>query len=440
MRWYMYTSTAPGNPRRFSGHLVGESIRKFLLTLWNTYSFFVTYANLDGWVSRSRWQNPRIQNGQNPIDRWALSQVQALVNEVTTKLEALRGDRRRPCQSRTSPTCSPTGTCAATAAASGRARRTPTSRPPTATLHACLVTVAKLLAPFAPFVSEEIYRNLVAERDADAPQSVHLADWPVVDESLVNATLDRDMGVLIQVVELGRSARSESGLKVRQPLAEMLVHVPGAVEQAALTGFMDELRDELNVKAVRFLEASSGLVEYRFKPNLPVVGRKYGKMVPALKNALQQITGAQAQDIAAAAKAGETFTLEVDGQTLELTAEEILIESSSPEGFAVAEEGGYVVALNTEISEELRREGLARDLVRNIQDARKDAGLQISDRIRLSLEMPADLAAAVTPHVEYLRTETLADDIAFASAPAGAYTANAELGEAGIVIGIVKAS
>jgi len=440
MRWYMYTSTAPGNPRRFSGHLVGESIRKFLLTLWNTYSFFVTYANLDGWTPPPNLLLYEERGSQLAlIDRWALSQVQALVNEVTTKLEDYEvTDAARAIESFTD--------LLSNWYLRRNRRRFWKSEADTDkqaayyTLHACLVTVAKLLAPFAPFVSEEIYRNLFAEQEAGVAESVHLADWPRVDPALVDPKLDRDMAVLLKVVELGRSARSESGLKVRQPLAVMLVHVPGAAEKQALQRFESELLDELNVKALSFIEGAGGMVEYRLKPNLPVVGRKYGKLVPALRNTLQNLSPEQAQAIVAAANAGRPFTLTVDGQTLEMNGDEILVESSSPTGFAVAEEGSYVVALNTEITEALRREGLARDLVRNVQDARKDAGLQISDHIRLFLAMSDALADAIRPHLDYIATETLADEMTFMTPPADAYTEEAELWDEKIVIGIVKGS
>ena len=431
LRWYLYTCTAPGNPRRFSSSLVGETVRKFLLTLWNTYSFFVTYANLDGWAP-----NAVAADDLTPIDRWALSQLQALVGEVTTRLERyevtegaravetfvdqlsnwyLRRNRRRFWKSEADTD----------------------KQAAYSTLYTCLLTVAKLMAPFAPFISEEIYRNLTAGHAA--PESVHLADWPVVDAAFVDAQLDADMGVLLKVVELGRAARAESGLKIRQPLSELLVHVPGPGEARGLTRFLDEVRDELNVKAVRFLEGSSGLVQYRFKPNLPVVGRKYGKRVPALRDALQALDNVATQAIAALAKSGQPFTLQVEGQPLELTAEEILIETSSPEGFAVAEEGGYSVALNTEISEDLRREGLARDLVRSVQDGRKEAGLHISDHIRLSLEISDALAEALTPHLPYLMAETLADAITFSAPPPIAHSAQAELGGEALRIGIEKA-
>jgi len=432
LRWYMYTCTAPGNPRRFSSHLVGETVRKFLLTLWNTYSFFVTYANLDGWAPK-----PVAQDDLALIDRWALSQVQALITEVTERLNAyqvteaaraiegfvdalsnwyLRRNRRRFWKSE--------------ADADKQAAYY--------TLHTCLTTAAKLMAPFTPFVSEEIYRNLCAPGQPDAPESVHLADWPQVEAALIDPELDVDMGVLLKVVELGRAARAESGLKVRQPLAEMLVHVPGPREAQALRRFVAELLDELNVKTMRFIEGATGMVDYRLKPNLPVVGRKYGKLVPALRHALQQLSPEGAQAIVAAVHAGQPFTLPVDGHTLEMAGDEILIESSSPAGFAVAEGGGYVVALNTEISEELRREGLARDLVRNVQDARKNAALQISDHINLYLHMPAALAEAVRPHGGYLAAETLSGQVIFGPPAPGVYTEVTELGDDTITIGIEK--
>ncbi len=427
LRWYLFTCTLPGNPRRFSGLLVAESVRKFLLTLWNTYSFCVTYANLDGWTPGE------VPTELAKIDKWALSRLQLVIGEVTEHLEHyrvteagraveefvdllsnwyLRRNRRRFWKSE--------------ADADKQAAYY--------TLYTCLLTVAKLTAPFAPFISEEIYRNLTDGQGG--AESVHLAAWPVVDASLLDTQLDTDMSVLLKTVELGRSARAESGWKIRQPLAELLVHVPGDAEKASLAQFIEVLRDELNVKDVRFLDGESGLVKYSFKPNLPVVGRKYGKLVPAMKAALLLIDQPTAQAMVAAAKAGESFPLTVAGEVMQFTGEEILIETSSPEGFAVAEDGGYVVALNTEITEELRREGLARDLVRAVQDARKDAALQISDHITLTLQMSEELATAIADNLAYLMSETLSDVVNFDTVPADVYNATVELGGEEMVVGI----
>ncbi|MEI7832386.1 MAG: isoleucine--tRNA ligase [bacterium] len=429
LRWYLFTCTLPGNPRRFSGLLVAESVRKFLLTLWNTYSFCVTYANLDGWTPGE------VPTELAKIDKWALSRLQLVIGEVTGHLEHyrvteagraveefvdllsnwyLRRNRRRFWKSE--------------ADADKQAAYY--------TLYTCLLTVAKLTAPFAPFISEEIYRNLTDGKGQ--AESVHLAVWPVQDVSLLDTQLDTDMSVLLKTVELGRSARAESGWKIRQPLAELLVHVPGDAEKASLAQFIEVLRDELNVKDVRFLDGESGLVKYSFKPNLPVVGRKYGKLVPAMREALLSIDQPTAQAMVTAAKAGESFPLTIAGEEMQFTGEEILIETSSPEGFAVAEDGGYVVALNTEITEELRREGLARDLVRVVQDARKDAALQISDHITLTLQLSEELATAIADNLAYLMAETLSDVVNFDDVATDSYTAKVELGGEEIVVGIAK--
>ncbi len=431
LRWYLYTCSTPGNPRRFSSSLVSETVRKFLLTLWNTYSFFVTYANLDGIDADALAEKPTLEH---PLDQWAVSRLQGVIATVTLHLEKyevteaaraiesfvdqlsnwyLRRNRRRFWKSETDTD----------------------KKAAYYTLRLCLLTVVKLMAPFAPFISEEIYRNLTDGKEAE---SVHIAAWPVVDPTMVDTKMDRDMEVLLKVIELGRSARAESGHKIRQPLAELLVYLPGKAEEDALLRFMAEVREELNIKNVRFMEGSDGMVEYRFKPNLPVVGRKYGKMVPALKAALAEITGAAASEIATLARAGSSFKITVNGEEWELTAEEILIESSSPEGFAVAEDGGYVAALNTEISEELRREGIARDMVRTIQDARKSAGLQISDHIQLFIEASDDIKTALNDHIEYLMSETLTSEIYFEMASTVLYTEETELHEEKIKIGLAK--
>ena len=430
LRWYLYTCTAPGNPRRFSSNLVGETVRKFLLTLWNTYSFFITYANLDNWSPGQRTvTKPAL------IDSWALSRLQSLVSEVTSQLDAynvteaareieqfvdqlsnwyLRRNRRRFWKSEAD-------------ADKDSAYQT---------LYHCLLTVAKLLAPFAPFISEEIYRNLTTGQQV--AESIHLADWPTVDETLIDAQLESDMAVLLKVVELGRSARAESGIKVRQPLAELLVHTPGLAEERGLNRFLAEVRDELNVKAVRFLEGSSGLVNYRLKPNLPVVGKKFGKKVPALRSALAALTREEAQQIADSVKAEAEFIVHLPDEAFHLRGEDVLLETSSPEGFAVAEDAGFIAALNTEITDELRSEGLARDLVRIVQDSRKEAGLQISDHILLSVQASAEMVAALSSHVQYICVETLAEKLSFTGTPPTMYFCKVELGEEEIIVAIEK--
>ncbi|OAN43810.1 isoleucine--tRNA ligase [Chloroflexus islandicus] len=436
LRWYLFTAAPPGNARRFSMDLVSESMRKFLLTLWNTYAFFVTYANLDQWQPNSG----RTADLQ-PIDRWALAALNQLVQKATDAFEEydvytaanaiehfvdelsnwyVRRNRRRFWKSESDAD----------------------KEAAYQTLYTCLVTVAKLAAPFTPFVSEAIYRNLVAEHDAAAPESVHLARWPQVDRALLDEQLVADTEALLTAVSLGRAARKQANLKVRQPLSELWLRASTPALLNGVRRFEAELRDELNVKAVRYLDANSAVVEYRLKPNLRLVGKKFGKLVPALTVALRDLNGEAARAAAQAVEAGQPVRLPVDGQEIELLAEEVLVESSAPAGYAVAEADGMLVALNTTVTEELRLEGAARDLVRYIQDARKSAGLAISDRIRLFLTSADEaelLAATLAQHGEYIQTETLAVELTVSAPPAGAYTAADEFGDGAVTVGIVKA-
>ncbi len=462
LRWYLFTAAPPGNPRRFSGALVNESLRKFMLTLWNTYSFFVTYANLDRWTPAAA-EETELAPSLQPIDQWALARLNGLVRDVTANLEAydvfpaaraievfvdelsnwyVRRNRRRFWKS---------GADADKQAAYH-------------TLYTCLLTVAKLVAPFAPYLAEELYRNLaglqiadlrlqIAEDEAQSkiknqkstiPESVHLASWPLVDTALLDDQLVADTEALLGAVSLGRAARKTAGLKVRQPLSELWLRASTPAAAEGLRRFEAELRDELNVKAVRYLDAGSDIVEYRFKPNLRLVGKKYGKQVPALTVALKALAGADARAVAHALEAGQPVRLTVDGQELELLPDELLVESSAPEGYAVADSDGMLVALNTTVTAELRREGVVRDLVRGVQDARKQAGLAISDRIALTLSAgdaaTADLLAqTLAAWGDYLCDETLADSLVMGDAPAGAHVETVEIDAGTVTLGVSRA-
>jgi len=403
LRWYLYTCTAPGNPRRFSEDLVGETVRQFLLTLWNTYSFFVTYANLDGYVASEDTGELTL------IDKWALSRLQNLIKVVSDYLDEynvidaakeiekfvddlsnwyLRRNRRRFWKSEADKD----------------------KQAAYYTLHRCLVTVSELLAPFTPYIADEIYSNLMNLSEND---SVHLKNWPKIDESLIDNRLDEDMAVLLRVVELGRSARNDSGIKIRQPLGEMLVLLPTVEGEKGLMRFVDEALEELNIKSINFIKDDAEMVNYSFKPNLPVIGKKYGQLIPKIKQALSILSADKAKQIALKAKGGESFeiTLE-DGTKMEFTSEEVLIETSSAEGYSVAVDGGYVAALNTTITAELKAEGIARDAVRAIQDTRKEAGFEISDHIKLCIASEnSEIISALNSHNGYITTETLTDEI-----------------------------
>ncbi len=446
LRWYLFAAAPPGNPRRFSLGLVNETLRKYLLTLWNTYSFFVTYAGLNGWHPAEAGSSAAEAAQFQPIDRWALAALNGLVRDVSADFEAyevypaarrierfvdelsnwyVRRNRRRFWKSEVDGD----------------------SQAAHHTLYTCLLTLAKLTAPFTPYISEVIYRNLTGHAAGEplvgTTESVHLAAWPQVDPALLDESLVTDTEALLAAVSLGRAARKGASLKVRQPLSELWVRASTPTVLAGLRRFEADLRDELNVKTVRYLEAGSEIVSYRFKPNLRLVGKKYGKQVPAITAALKGLNGEEARAVAHACEAGQTVRLELDGQLCELLAEEVLVESSAPEGYAVAESEGMLIALNTTVTAELRLEGAARDLVRSVQDARKSAGLAITDRITLYLDSASEadlLAQTLATWSDYLQSETLALKIVQGPAPDEAYHETVSLGGGETLLGVARAS
>jgi isoleucyl-tRNA synthetase len=404
LRWYLYVSAPPELSRRFSVELVGETARRFLGTLFNTYNFFVMNAN----AARPELSQARAGADRDALDRWILARLNGLVEEATAELERfnltpaarlldgfvddlsnwyVRRSRRKFWEEDIDAF---------------------------ATLWECLETLSRLLAPFTPFAAETLYQGLHSYHQAPFP-SVHLATWPRADEALIDSALLDCTAILQKVVSLGLAARAQSGHRVRQPLPEVLVRVRNEAEQRSLQELADQILDELNVKSLRFLGSNEAFLEYDLKPNLRIVGRKYGKLVPALKARLAEVNG---KDVAAAVAQGRPYSIDVEGQTLQLDPEEILVEARSPEGYAAQEDGGYLVALSTELTPELEREGLARDIVRHVQELRKASDLQISDRIELYISGDgAMLEQTVAEHGEAIAAETLATSLSFGSIP-----------------------
>ena len=261
------------------------------------------------------------------------------------------------------------------------------------------------MAPFIPFLAENVYQNLVKSVAPEAPESVHMADWPEADASWKNDALLFDIDVVQKVVGLARAARGQSGVRTRQPLARLLVRAPSDSAAKALDSHQDQILEELNVKAIEFIARDAGLVSYRIKPNLPRIGKQYGKLIPVIRKALEDADGAA---IASAAARGGSFDIEVDGQTITLDGEDVLIETSSAEGYACSEDSGYLTALDTTLNDDLIDEGFARELVRSVQNARKQAGLEVSDRITLGIVGSAAVEAALAKHRDYIMNETLA--------------------------------
>ncbi|HIE04443.1 MAG TPA: isoleucine--tRNA ligase, partial [Candidatus Latescibacteria bacterium] len=381
------------------GYTVGEEVKRKLLTLWNSYGFFVTYANVDK-VNPLSYELP-LQD-RSPLDRWLIAKLQLLVGTSREALEQydvmaltravedflddlsnwyIRRSRRRFWK--------------------GKADRDKMAA--YKTLHEALVTLAKLIAPVLPFLSEEIYQNLVRSVDPTAPESVHHCDYPEPDEGLVDRRLLQDMDLVMRLVRMGRAARKEAGIKVRQPLSRIWVLVDES-ERKTVETFEDQILEELNVKEISFLEHPSEVRKCSVKPNLPLLGPKYGGELPKVRRALELL---DPEDVATNVAEGRRVPLDLDGRKVELLPEEVLVEMEPKEGLKVLEEDGYVLALDTLITEELKDEGLARELVRRIQNLRKKAGLNVTDRIVLSYRAPERLKRALKRFGDYVMAETL---------------------------------
>ena len=391
-RWYFLTSKQPWDGYLFSTETVGESVRQLLLQLWNTYGFYVLYANVNDVTERS---GPATE-----LDRWVLSRLQATVAEVRERLDDYDATRAGHAIAAFVDDLSNWYV--------RRSRRRFWDGDPAAfgTLHTCLVTVAKLLAPFTPFIADEIYDNL----DGAEP-SVHLCDFlgggTVPGER--DEALEFDMGVARETVGLGLSARSQSKLKVRQPLRAAVV-VAADRERAALERLGDVVREELNVKEIRYVEQADELGSYEIKPNYRSLGPRFGKLMPQVADAIEALDPAH---VAAALRDGSRVGVSVDGHDHDLGADDLQLAMKPLDGYQLEREGSHAVALELQLDDELRREGLAREIVHAVQNARKDAGLEVEDRIDLRLGGDEELLAAARAYEEYIQGETLARQLTF---------------------------
>jgi len=400
LRWHFAARVAPDMQKRVSVELISNVAGSFINTYWNTYAFFVLYARLDKFDPCAVVDDAAV----GKLDRWILALLEHTKNKVTDALDRydalsagsalenfvdqlstwyVRRSRRRFWK--------------ATEGADKQAAYR--------TLYECLEAVTCLIAPMVPFLAEEVYQNLVRGANAAAPPSVHMAGWPRARPERMDRALMAEMAVVQRVVGLGRAARAKSNLKIRQPLSRLLVRAPNDAASRAIAAHADQLREELNVKAVEVIAADADLVSYRIKINLPVVGKRYGRLIPAIRAALAQ---ADAREIAVRSACGESIRLQAGAQEVELLPADMLVETTSAEGFVCEEAEGYLVGLDTMLSDDLRREGLAREMVRTVQEARKQAGLDVADRITLMIEGGAQVTAAIESHRDYLIAETLA--------------------------------
>jgi isoleucyl-tRNA synthetase len=299
-------------------------------------------------------------------------------------------------------------------------------------LHECLLTIAKLLAPFTPFMAEEMYQNLARTYDASAPESVHLADYPTADRAKINPEVQRATDAIIRVVSLGRAARSKAKIKVRQPLARIVI-AASKQERAALTRLADHIREELNVKEVAFAEGETELVTYQVKGNPAVLGPKFGKEMGKVMAAIAKADGKEA-----AAKVRGGATLEIGGYTLDATDVQIVTEDRP--GLASAADGPLTCAVSTEVTRDLAMEGMAREIVHRIQTMRRSANFAIEDRIVTYYQAEGELAEVLKAHEAYIKQETLSAALREGPAPAGAFVETAKVDGASLTIGVAKAS
>ena len=424
VRWYFYASSAPWLPTRFSGDLVSEMQRKFMGTLWNTYAFFTLYASIDNY-------DPLTQKADKKdfslMDRWILSKLQTLISTVDEGLEKYQITETaraisdfvdelsnwyvRRCRERFWGKGLEGDKLAAFE-----------------TLYTVLKTLSGLCAPYIPFMAESMYRNLVANNDPSAPISVHLTDFPTADPSLVDHELEAQMEEVIAAVQLGRACRNAANIKVRQPIATM--YIKGAALDEAVS---ELIADELNVKAVRFVNDARDFTTYELKPQMRTLGPRYGKLLGRIGAHLKTMDGNAVVD---AFERGETVSFELDGTTVELGKDDVLTRPMQKEGFVAQMDGDMTVVLDANLTPELIEEGYVRELISKIQTMRKDADFDVTDRIAVTIEADAKLSAIAEKGAEDIKRGVLALSVTLGAPEEGAVSQEWNINGEKAVIGV----
>lgn len=402
IRWHFYTASAPWLPTRFSEDDVKETQRKFLSTLWNVYSFYVLYADLDNFNPleykefksehvMDKWilskLNSLIKNVEEHLDNYRITQAALELEEFVDELSNWYVRRNRSRFWSTELTDDKIGAYT--------------------TLHTVLTTVIKVAAPFVPFITEEMYQNLVVNLDKDAKESIHLCNWPSYDESIMDKDLEEKMGLAYKIVKLGRSARNSVNIKNRQPLQKMLVSTKELPEY-----YEDIIREELNIKEILSGADLSNYVNFEIKPNLPVLGKKYGRFIPAIR---KEISSMNQMELAQSINNGKSVFINIEGceEQIELTSENLLVTMKGLEGFAFAGEGEIGVVLDTHITEELKEEGFLREILSKVQNMRKESGFEVADKINLYVSGNSMLNDIVKKYEDVIKVETLSEKVSY---------------------------
>ncbi len=400
IRWYFYTSSAPWLPKRFSGKIVQEGQRKFMGTLWNTYAFFVLYANIDNFDATKY----TLEYDKLPVmDKWLLSRLNTTVGMVDENLDKYR-----------IPEAAKALEDFVDEMSNWYVRR---SRErfwakgmeqdkinAYMTLYTALVTICKAAAPMIPFMTEDIYQNLVRSIDANAPESIHLCDFPVVDAKCIDKKLEENMEDVLDAVVMGRACRNDAAIKNRQPISRMYIKADFKLDSF----YTDIIKEELNVKEVVFTDDVRAFTSYTFKPQLRTVGPKYGKQLGGIQKHLAELDGNAAMD---ELNADGKLSFDVNGVTVELTKDDLLIDTAQKEGYVTQEDNRMTVVLDTNLTEELIEEGFVYEIISKIQTMRKDAGFEVMDHIRVSLNGNVKISALAEKNKEAICSKVLADEL-----------------------------
>ena len=402
IRWYFYINSAPWLPNRFHGKAVQEGQRKFMGTLWNTYAFFVLYANIDNFDATKYTLD---YDNLAVMDKWLLSRLNSTVQAVDDNLAAYKiPETARALQEFVEEMSNwYVRRCRDRFWAKGMEQDKINAY---MTLYTALVTIAKAAAPMIPFMTEDIYRNLVCSLDASAPESVHLCDFPEVQKEHIDKKLEADMEVVLEAVVLGRACRNTANIKNRQPIGKMFVKADAALSQF----YLDIIKDELNVKEAELTEDVSALTTYSFKPQLKTLGRRFGKNINAVREILAGLDGQAAM---AELKEKGTLTIQVEGVDEALAEEDLLIEAAQMEGYVSDSDHGVTVVLDTNLTPELLEEGFVREVISKVQTMRKDAGFEVMDHIQLYVKDNDKVKDIVQKNEESLCSDVLADGVTY---------------------------